>query len=111
MERGGLTGFIPSTFGLFDNLYFLDLDFNQLTGYIPSELLTKATLEQLYLNKNWLSGSLEGIELLRGILIIYLHNNAFTGTMPPDIGDIPVLGKGIFLIVYDARVLFYPSSA
>ena len=61
MERGGLTGLIPSTLGLLENLYFLDLDFNQLTVSIPYELLTKATLEQLDINNNRLSGSLEGI--------------------------------------------------
>ena len=69
MERGGLTGFIPSTFGIFDNLYFLNLDFNQLTGYITSELLTKDTLEQLDINDNRLSGNVEGIDSLRGFCI------------------------------------------
>ena len=61
MDCGVLTGLIPSTLGLLENLYNLNLIFNQLTGSIPSELLTKATLEQLFLNDNRLSGSLEGI--------------------------------------------------
>ena len=61
MDCGVLTGLIPSTLGLLEKLYFLDLDSNQLTGSILSELLTKATLEQLFLNNNRLSSSLEGI--------------------------------------------------
>ena len=94
---GNLTGSIPSTLGLLENLYNLNLSFNQLTGSIPSELLTKATLEQLNLNDNRLSGSLDGIELLTGLLVLQIHNNAFSGTIPPEIGNIPGLGKVFFL--------------
>ena len=110
LDRCVLTGSIPSTLGLLENLYRLHLDSNQLTGSIPSELLTKATPEELYLNNNRLSGSVEEIEFLRELLILQIHNNAFTGTIPPDIGDIPGLCKGIFVIVCDAQVLFSPSS-
>ena len=44
--------------------------------------------------------------MLRGLVFLQLHNNAFTGTIPPEIGDIPDLGKGIFGIVFDAQVIF-----
>ena len=111
MEYGGLTVLIPSKLGHLDILYFLDLDFNQLTGSIPYELLTQATLEQIYLNKNRLSVNVEGIELLRGLVFIHIHNNSFTGTIPPEIGDITDLGKEDSVKVCDAQVLFYPSFA
>ena len=70
MERGGLTALIPSTLGLPDILYFLELVLNQFTRSIPYDMLKKATLEQLDINVNRLSVSAEGIELLRGLLFI-----------------------------------------
>lgn len=36
MERGALTSTIPSSISSLSNLYFLDLDFNQLTGKFDS---------------------------------------------------------------------------
>ena len=48
--------------------------------------------------------------MLTGLVILHLHNNAFTGTIP-EIGDIPGLCKGFFVIMCDAQVLFSPSSA
>jgi hypothetical protein len=47
MERGGLTGTIPSEIGFLSNLIFLDLDFNQLTGSLPDELFSLTNLTQL----------------------------------------------------------------
>ena len=49
--------------------------------------------------------------MLTGIVILHLHNNAFSSTIPPEIGDIPGLCKVFFVIVCDSQVLFSPSSA
>ena len=49
--------------------------------------------------------------MLRGLVFLHLHNNAFRGTIPPEIGDITDLGKVFFVIVCDAQVLFPSSSA
>jgi hypothetical protein len=46
MERGGLTGQIPTEVGLLQELIFIDLDFNQLTGRLSSEILSLRKLTQ-----------------------------------------------------------------
>ena len=48
MERGGLSSTIPSSIGRLSKLYFLDLDFNSLSGAIPAEISQLVDLEQLH---------------------------------------------------------------
>jgi len=61
MERGNLTGTIPTEIASLSKLTFLDFDFNQLTGSLTTQLLSLNLLEQLDLNDNNFSGSINGI--------------------------------------------------
>ena len=87
MERGGLTGSIPTHVGMLTNLIFIDLDFNSLTGSLSSELLSLSSLTQLDLNNNQLTGSISGIGVFPEMEFLQLHDNFFTGTIPPSLGD------------------------
>lgn len=92
MERGGLRGTIPTALGGLTNLYFIDLDFNQLTGSLPSELFALSLLEQLDLNDNLLTGSIAGIGVFPKMAFLQLHGNSFTGTVPEAVGSYADLG-------------------
>jgi len=87
MERGGLTGPIPTEIGFLTDLIFLDLDFNQLSGSLSSELLALSSLTQLDLNNNQLTGSVNGIGVFPDMEFLQLHDNFFTGTIPVSLGD------------------------
>ena len=86
MERGTLTGTIPSEIGRLSNLIFIDLDFNQLTGTLPTQLYTLVNMTQLDLNNNRLQGKIEGIESFSKLEFLQLHSNGFTGTIPEQVG-------------------------
>lgn len=88
MERGNLTGTIPTELGLLTNLIFIDLDYNQISGSLPSELFRLTALTQLDLNDNLLSGSIDGIEGFTFLEFLQIHSNQFTGTIPNAIGMI-----------------------
>ena len=86
MERGTLTGTIPSEIGRLSNLIFIDLDFNQLTGSLPTQLFTLVNMTQLDLNNNRLEGPIGGIENFSRLEFLQLHSNGFTGTVPEAVG-------------------------
>ena len=67
----------------------LNLDFNQLSGSIPSELGNLANLERLLLEGNQLSGTIPP-ELgdLANLAELYLGGNQLSGSIPPELGDL-----------------------
>jgi hypothetical protein len=87
MERGGLTGPIPTEIGLLTNLIFIDLDFNQITGILTPELLSLSSLTQLDLNNNNMTGSVEGLGVFPDLEFLQIHDNEFTGTIPASLGQ------------------------
>jgi hypothetical protein len=88
MERGNLTGTIPTEVGLLTGLIFIDLDFNSLTGTLTSEMFRLSSLTQLDLNDNKLSGNLNGIDTFKSMEFLQIHGNEFTGTIPLGIGTL-----------------------
>jgi hypothetical protein len=80
------------------NLYFLDLDSNQISGTISTELLSLSNLNYLDLHDNVLSGPVGGIGgAFPQLLLAQLHNNLFTGTIPESMAVSSGLGTSFGL--------------
>ena len=86
LSLGGnrLNGQIPADldWGVFDQLEWLDLSNNNLTGPIPSELGDLPVLQQLYLHQNLLTGSIPAGLGNQHLTRLVLHNNQLTGSIP-----------------------------
>lgn len=93
LEQNRLRGPIPGSYGTLSKLGVLDLDFNRLTGPL-FDLSQMERLQQLDLNNNTLTGSIEGLGWENTILqFIDLNTNLFTGTIAPEIGDLTTLSE------------------
>ncbi len=68
LQNNDLNGYIPPEIGLLTELTVLNLEFNQLSGSIPPELGT-----------------------MRRLNYLALHNNLFDGPIPPELGNLPRL--------------------
>lgn len=76
-----------------EKLLLLDLDFNMLTGTLPSEIFSLTNLLELDLNNNTLSGSIDGIQNLSELTFLQLHSNSFTGEIPSSFGNLKRLER------------------
>ena len=76
---------------------FLSLHNNKLTGPLPANMPLKNAY-MLDFSKNSFYGTLPTLtqENFSKLRLLYLNNNAFTGTIPPSLMQIRKL-KGIFL--------------
>ncbi|GJN38259.1 hypothetical protein PR202_gb27286 [Eleusine coracana subsp. coracana] len=95
LSNNRFTGSIPSEIGAATKLYEISADGNMLSGPLPSSLAAEGLddLGRLVLRNNSLSG-----QLLRSVAgswkkltELNLADNAFTGSIPPELGDLPVL--------------------
>ena len=94
LENNQLTGSIPSEIGNLTNLTYLDLQYNQLTGSIPPEIGNLTNLQILDLYGNELTGSIPPeIGNLTNLEWLYLSTNQLTGSIPPEIGNLTNLTK------------------
>ncbi|CAI5499536.1 unnamed protein product [Closterium sp. Naga37s-1] len=92
----GIKGSIPTSIGTLQELQFLDLSGNQLTGPLPSFFAQPGVMNQLDLSNNQLSGSIPAIfSRFGGLLQLRLNDNQLSGTIPEDmlavIGNINIL--------------------
>ena len=86
MNWNQLTGPIPSSLGNLANLEILSLADNSLGGPIPSQLGNLAALETLDLRYNQLAGELPSeLGKLRNLELLYLTGNELTGPVPSSI--------------------------
>ncbi|KAL7541880.1 hypothetical protein ACHAWF_007040 [Thalassiosira exigua] len=92
LERGGLAGPIPASYGDLKSLLLMDFDFNELTGQLPSALWKLTGLRQLDLNDNEFTGTLSSdIGKLKQLRFFQIDNNNIEGEIPKALGDIPNL--------------------
>ena len=82
----GLSGTIPSTFGLLTSLTYLQLGYNYLFGTIPASLSQLSSIQYLYLYSNCFSGTIPSeVGLLSSLHSVYLGSNHLVGTIPPEL--------------------------
>ena len=84
-----LSGTIPTQLGNLANLEGLHLTRNQLTGTIPAELGGLTSLEILALGGNQLTGTIPPwLGSLANLEELYLWGNDLTGTIPAELGSL-----------------------
>ncbi|KAM4068632.1 hypothetical protein ACB094_12G027600 [Castanea mollissima] len=77
-----LSGNIPPEVSLCINLEYIGLYNNYLNGELPSELFYLSKMKHLYLNTNNLTGSLPDFSPLCAISNLWIHENAFSESLP-----------------------------
>jgi len=89
LDSNQLSGSIPTELGNLSNLDYLYLSSNQLSGSIPTELGNLSNLDYLYLGSNQLSGSIP-TELgnLSYLDRLYLDSNQLRGSIPTELGNL-----------------------
>ena len=84
-----LSGTIPTQLGNLANLEELLLTRNQLSGEIPPELGSLANLEWLRLNNNQLTGEIPAeLGRLTNLTVLHLSGNQLTGCVPASLQDV-----------------------
>jgi hypothetical protein len=63
-------------------LEYISLASNKLSGSIPASYAKYSNLDTLGLAHNKLTGTLDAVSELKGLHVIYMRNNSFTGAMP-----------------------------
>ncbi|XP_057513991.1 receptor-like kinase TMK4 [Actinidia eriantha] len=82
-SNSGLVGSIPDIFNSFPNLQNLRLSYNNLTGPLPSSF-RGSEITNLWLNNQLqgLSGTVDVLSSMIQSYQVWLHQNAFTGSIP-----------------------------
>ena len=94
LHNNQLTGSIPSELGSLASLQYLTFHINELTGSIPSELGSLTSLQWLYLHNNQLTGSIPTqLGSLASLQRLYLNNNQLTGSIPTQLGSLTGLQR------------------
>ena len=87
--ENNLTGNIPVEIGNFSQLRELSFNSNNLTGSIPVEIGNLTTLSRLSFGVNNLTGKIpDSIGNLTGLYGLYLQRNQLTGHIPESIGNL-----------------------
>ncbi|XP_058083268.1 MDIS1-interacting receptor like kinase 2-like isoform X2 [Magnolia sinica] len=89
LQNNQLTGNIPSEIRLLTNLQFLNLSGNKINGSIPWEIGNLVNLNELVLTHNNLNGPIPpSLGNLTTLTILYLYKNQFSGTIPEELGNL-----------------------
>lgn len=96
MQRSSLTGRIPSFIFNITSLKYINLGYNALSGGLPPKI-NLPNLEQIFLNKNQLTGEILSSLLDCGkVWYLQLRENHLTGAIPRGVGNMSHL-RSIFL--------------
>jgi hypothetical protein len=91
LDFNQITGTLPSQLGQLVSLKSLDLNFN-LTGTIPAELGQLVSLESLDLSGNQLTGTIPTeLDHLTSLTYLGMSDNQLTGTIPTELAQLTSL--------------------
>ncbi|MBL7959561.1 fibronectin type III domain-containing protein [bacterium] len=89
LDNNNLVGFIPSAIGNLTAMYYLRLGFNQITGQLPNSFSNLIGLEYLLMENNLLNGALSSsVGAMTNLKQISLENNGISGALPPEMGNL-----------------------
>ncbi|KAI3924817.1 hypothetical protein MKW98_031068 [Papaver atlanticum] len=89
LQDNFFTGTIPSEIGLLNNLQYLYMYKNKLSGPIPSEIGNLSDLIELDLSENFINGSVpSNIGNLTMLERMTLYSNQLSGVLPQEIGNL-----------------------
>jgi len=102
LDSNNLQGFIPEEIRVFEQLVEFDVDNNTIAGFIPSAFGELSDLTFLDLDENRLVGPIpEVIYTLTSLIGLDLDNNLLTGTISTNLG----LLTNLFIVQFDANQL------
>lgn len=88
LQSNNLSGYIPSSIGDLTELKDLSLTSNDLTGELPASIGNCTKLTFLSVSSNNLSGALpEALGNCAELTMVYLNDNHFSGALPVSIGN------------------------
>jgi Leucine-rich repeat (LRR) protein len=82
LHYNNFDGLLPDLSKSAASLQYISLANNALTGSIPATYAQLVNLDTLGLAHNKLSGTLNVVNSLKKLAVIYMRNNSFTGAMP-----------------------------
>lgn len=89
LQINNLEGYIPSSIGDLTSLESLYLYHNKLSGIIPPEIGNLKKLSNLYLNENKLTGKIPPeIGNLSKLKLLWLFLNELSGSIPSELGNL-----------------------
>eukprot|EP01018_Ginkgo_biloba_P030898 Gb_28175 [translate_table: standard] len=92
ISNNSITGNIPMSLAICQNLTVLNVANNQLEGFIPEEIGMLQSLKSLHIENNNLRGSISfALSYCTQLQVLDLGNNAFTGNIPSWIANLSQL--------------------
>eukprot|EP00587_Corethron_hystrix_P007961 CAMPEP_0113309986 /NCGR_PEP_ID=MMETSP0010_2-20120614/7807_1 /TAXON_ID=216773 ORGANISM="Corethron hystrix, Strain 308" /NCGR_SAMPLE_ID=MMETSP0010_2 /ASSEMBLY_ACC=CAM_ASM_000155 /LENGTH=327 /DNA_ID=CAMNT_0000165341 /DNA_START=108 /DNA_END=1091 /DNA_ORIENTATION=+ /assembly_acc=CAM_ASM_000155 len=92
IDNNNLSGALPSELYLLSNLTNLELDSNELTGSIPSDISKLTLLETYDMDKNNLIGTLPSVLYsMTSLKVLDLNDNELSGKISEEIGELSQL--------------------
>ncbi|KAJ4707478.1 putative Receptor protein kinase [Melia azedarach] len=89
LQKNNISGSIPSQIGSLSKLRQLYLRVNHLTGVVPKEIGRLRNLELLILSRNNLNGPIpSSIGNLTNLKNLVLESNNLNGLLPPEVGNL-----------------------